>query len=166
MLDLPVLGLTRITVGDRGLREIALAQRGTASRTQPDHPLLQRAIGVLRAWAEGTPVPASLPLDLSGLTDFQRQVLLACRRIPFGEVRSYGQLAEQVGKPGAARAIGGCMARNPLPVVIPCHRVVAANGIGGFSPGPEFKQRMWVVEGITLDPRRPARLERRDRFVV
>ena len=99
----------------------------------------------------GAPTRFSVEVDLSGMPPFRRRVLQACRRIGCGKTASYADLARAVGKPGAARAVGGAMARNPLPLVIPCHRVLRTDGsIGGFS-GPEGvaqKKRMLVLEGV------------------
>ncbi|MBN2581536.1 MAG: methylated-DNA--[protein]-cysteine S-methyltransferase [Planctomycetes bacterium] len=84
-------------------------------------------------------------IDLSGCTPFQRCVLEACRRIPTGKVLTYGQLAARAGRPRAARAVGQAMAGNPVPLVVPCHRVVAAGGaLGGFSAsgGEGMKRRL------------------------
>jgi len=90
-----------------------------------------------------------IPLDLTGLSQFTRLVLAACRDIRFGQTISYGQLAEKIGRPGAVRAVGGALAKNPLPLLIPCHRVTYANGkIGGFSAmgGAKLKKRMLELE--------------------
>ncbi|MFM7845894.1 MAG: methylated-DNA--[protein]-cysteine S-methyltransferase [Planctomycetota bacterium] len=84
-------------------------------------------------------------IDEVGLTDFQRQVIASCRSIPPGETRTYGELARQVGSPQAARAVGSVMARNRVPLVVPCHRVVGASGqLVGFSApqGVNMKQRL------------------------
>jgi methylated-DNA-[protein]-cysteine S-methyltransferase len=89
--------------------------------------------------------------DLSGASPFSAAVLRAAMRIPWGDVRTYGWLAAEAGRPGAARACGQVMARNPFPVVIPCHRVVAANGgAGGYSAGLHWKQRLLALEGFDL----------------
>lgn len=89
--------------------------------------------------------------DLSGASPFSAAVLRAAMRIPWGEVRTYGWLAAETGRRGAARACGQVMARNPVPVVIPCHRVVAANGgAGGYSAGLHWKQRLLALEGFDL----------------
>lgn len=88
-------------------------------------------------------------LDLSDLTGFQRAVLEAARAIPYGEVMSYGWLAQQVGKPKAARAVGQALARNPVPIVVPCHRVVGGDGsLTGFSGGLKMKRRLLEIEGF------------------
>jgi methylated-DNA-[protein]-cysteine S-methyltransferase len=88
-------------------------------------------------------------LDLSWARPFTRTVLQACRSIPAGETRSYGQLAQTVGRPAAARAVGGALGRNPLPLVVPCHRVVGARGrLTGFTApgGLDLKRRMLDLE--------------------
>jgi O-6-methylguanine DNA methyltransferase len=84
--------------------------------------------------------------------DFRRRVLAACGAIPSGEVRTYGELAAECGRPGAARAVGSAMARNPVPMLIPCHRVVRGDGsIGAYSAGgSEQKARMLEIEGVVV----------------
>jgi methylated-DNA-[protein]-cysteine S-methyltransferase len=85
------------------------------------------------------------PVDLARRGPFARQTLAACRRIPFGQTRSYAQLADEAGRTGAARAAGTAMAQNPIPLIVPCHRVVRADGaLGGFSAlgGTTTKQRL------------------------
>jgi methylated-DNA-[protein]-cysteine S-methyltransferase len=90
-------------------------------------------------------------LDLSGATPFQRKVWEITRLIPYGETRSYTWVAEQVNKPRAARAVGQALARNPLPIIIPCHRVVTIEGkLGGFSGGVEIKKRLLNLESSAI----------------
>jgi O-6-methylguanine DNA methyltransferase len=92
------------------------------------------------------------PLDLSGGTAFQRRVWNAMRKIACGKTRSYGEIARSIGKPKAVRAVGGACGANPIPVLVPCHRVLAANRkIGGFSGGLEWKRRLLAREGVNLD---------------
>ena len=93
----------------------------------------------------GTRRTFSIPLAQRG-TKFQLQVWAALRRIPYGDVRTYGEVARMVGRPGAMRAVGGACHANPIPVVIPCHRVVAAHGPGGFGSGLETKRRLLSLE--------------------
>jgi len=101
----------------------------------------------------------SLPdrLDLSGGTPFQCAVWEGARRIPYGETRSYGELAEEIGRPGAARAVGQAMNRNPVAIVIPCHRVVASGGkLGGFGNRLDLKWALLSLEaGDGLPPDYP-----------
>lgn len=86
-------------------------------------------------------------LDLAGATPFQRSVWEIVRSIPYGETRSYAWVAQQLGKPGGARAVGQALARNPLPVIIPCHRVVKGNGgLGGYTAGLRFKRYLLDLE--------------------
>lgn len=88
------------------------------------------------------------PVDLEGVTPFTRKVLGAVERIPWGSVASYGEVAAMAGSRGSARAAGGAVARNPVPLVIPCHRVVrAGGGIGGWSGAPGWKERLLELEG-------------------
>jgi O-6-methylguanine DNA methyltransferase len=115
-----------------------------------------------RSWAARIPegieagTPGRLPVDLRSVTDFQADVLLRAASIPRGEVRSYGWVARQVGREGAVRAVGSTMARNPVPLIIPCHRVVRSDGhIGAYSlGGPHQKWELLTVEGAD-----PGRLE-------
>lgn len=93
-----------------------------------------------------------VPLDLGALPTFQRRVLEVVRTIPAGETLSYGEVAAAAGSPGAARAVGQALGRNPFPILIPCHRVLAAGGrIGGFTAqgGVSVKAKMLAVEGVT-----------------
>ena len=88
------------------------------------------------------------PLDLSSGTEFQIRVWRQLLQIPLGQARSYIELAGRLGKPGASRAVGSACGANPIPVIVPCHRVLTALGrIGGFSGGPGWKQRLLKIEG-------------------
>jgi O-6-methylguanine DNA methyltransferase len=108
-----------------------------------------------RAIEAGT--PGKVPVDLRPVTPFQEKVLRLTTQIPRGEVRPYGWLAKEVSRPGATRAVGSVMARNPIPLMIPCHRVVRSDGhMGNYSlGGPDLKLRLLEHEGAD-----PARLER------
>jgi len=96
-------------------------------------------INALKASLTGERVPDDLPLDIKG-TPFQMSAWNMISRIPFGQTMTYGEIAKTVGQPKGARAIGMAMSRNPLPLIFPCHRVVAANGLGGFREGVEIKK--------------------------
>ena len=102
----------------------------------------------LRRYFAGEDVAFDEPLDSRMGTAFQKRVWRLTRAIPRGETRSYGELAREAGSPGAARAVGQAMARNPWPVVVPCHRVVGhAGGLTGFGGGLDMKERMLRMEG-------------------
>ena len=89
------------------------------------------------------------PLDLSVGTEFQKRVWNALRKISLGETKSYSEIAQQIGKPRAVRAVGGACGANPIPVLVPCHRVLAANKkLGGFSGGLDWKRSLLAREGI------------------
>jgi O-6-methylguanine DNA methyltransferase len=91
------------------------------------------------------------PLDLSGGTEFQQAVWRELRRISPGKTRSYGEVAQAIGKPKAVRAVGGACGANPIPVLVPCHRVLAAHRrIGGFGGGLGWKRRLLAREGVSL----------------
>ena len=101
----------------------------------------------LRHYFVGQPVVFNEGIDLTGTTEFQRQVYQATCQIPYGETKSYGELAESIGKLGAARAVGQALGANPVPILIPCHRVVAADGsLGGFSGGIKTKEKLLAME--------------------
>jgi len=93
------------------------------------------------------------PLDLSSGTEFQRRVWSALRKIPSGQTKSYAQVAQSIDRPGAVRAVGQACGANPIPVVIPCHRVLAAGGkLGGFSSGLDWKRKLLTREGAIPAP--------------
>lgn len=104
----------------------------------------------LHHYLEGIPVTFETPLDLVG-TPFQKRVWEAIAAIPFGQTRTYGDLAHQVGSPKGSRAVGGATGRNPLPIIIPCHRVMGAHGaLTGFSApdGINLKRKLLQLEGV------------------
>lgn len=93
-----------------------------------------------------------LVVDLEQVTPFQRDVLIACLRIPFGETRTYADLAQAAGRPNAFRAVGMAMAKNPIPLVIPCHRVIHSDrGLGGYGGGLDMKQWLLQHEAVHRD---------------
>ncbi len=120
---------------------------GPGEGTQTEGPL-EDAARYLAGYFEGTPGAPELELDLADRPDFSRRVLRACAAIPFGQTRSYSDLARRAGIPGAARAVGQVMRRNPLPLFIPCHRVVGSGGeLTGFGGGLAEKAGLLTLEG-------------------
>jgi len=146
-------GLCSVLMG-RSTDELAVELR-----TEFPHATLARddvalggLAGLVADLANGRPRPDAidLPLDVHA-TAFRRRVWEALRRIPAGETRSYGEIAQAVGAPGAARAVGTACATNPVPIVVPCHRVVAANGgLGGYSGGLARKRQLLDAEGAQV----------------
>ncbi|GAU68372.1 putative methylated-DNA--[protein]-cysteine methyltransferase [Streptomyces sp. NBRC 110611] len=120
----------------------------------PEIPHLATAAAELTAYFSGELRSFTVPLDWSLSSGFHARVLRALADgVPYGSVVGYQDLADRVGEPGAARAVGAAMGSNPLPVVVPCHRVVAADGgIGGFSGGLETKRLLLALEGVLPAP--------------
>ncbi|WP_328945244.1 methylated-DNA--[protein]-cysteine S-methyltransferase [Streptomyces sp. NBC_00250] len=116
--------------------------------------LLAGAIGRLDRYFAGEPGDVDLPLDWSLTAGFNRQVLRELASgVPYGTTVGYGELARRVGQPGAAQAVGAAMGSNPLPVVVPCHRVVESDGgLGGFGGGLETKRQLLALEGVLPAP--------------
>ena len=99
----------------------------------------------------GTSIEFNDELDLSGTTPFQQRIWRVTRLIPYGEIRNYGWVAAQAGNPLASRAAGQALGRNPVPIVVPCHRVIASGGkLGGFSGGLDMKKRLLALESQTI----------------
>jgi methylated-DNA-[protein]-cysteine S-methyltransferase len=142
-------GQVRVELSDRGLRSLTLP-RGRARRRRKSvavlDAMLRRLQRDLRDYFEGKAVEFRHPLDLDGATPFQRAVWRALRRIPHGQTRTYAQIARAIGRPRACRAVGAACGSNPLPLLIPCHRVVGSNGVGGFSAGRGWKKFLLDLE--------------------
>ena len=117
---------------------------------EPNDPRLGALVEGIRRFLEGSDVQFDLGiLDLEQCPPFQRKVLLAEAGIPRGYVSTYGRIAAHIGHPGAGRAVGNALARNPFPVVIPCHRAIRSDGeLGGFQEGPAMKRRLLEMEGV------------------
>lgn len=137
---------------ESGLAELYFPDRSIAPPTNGrKHPLVKQTRACVRAIMNGEPHPGFPPLDLESGTKFQRSVWDAMLRIPCGQTKSYGEIAEELGNSGATRAVGTACGANPVPVIVPCHRVLAAGGkIGGFSAGLHWKIHLLQREGILL----------------
>ena len=124
---------------------------------EADARRLHRERRELQEYLAGRRERFEVPLDLRHVTPFQRKVLAATSRIPFGCCASYGDIARRIGQPQACRAVGGALNKNPVAIVVPCHRVIAADGsIGGYGGGLNVKRTLFEIEGIDLeDPKGP-----------
>lgn len=108
---------------------------------------LSTALQQLRAYLEGNLRQFTLPIDWEAMTPFQRMALRETLNIPYGQTRTYGQLAAALGKPGASRAIGRAEATNPLPLLIPCHRVLGSDGgLHGYGAGQGLSTKQWLLD--------------------
>lgn len=109
------------------------------------------AMMLLRRYLQGEPVEFDFPVDLGGLGRFTGKVLEETRKVPYGKTASYGTIARRIGNAAAARAVGQALHRNPVPVVIPCHRIVKGDGsLGGFGMGLDLKVRLLAREGVSV----------------
>lgn len=159
------IGRCGIAWGPRGVTAVQLPERddaATRARLPEGFPAadpppgVREAIEAIRALLRGEPRDlADIVLDLDGVPDFHRRVYAVARTIPPGRTLTYGDVAHRLGIPGAARAVGHALGRNPCAIVVPCHRVLAAGGAsGGFSAhgGVDTKWRMLTIEGAPEAP--------------
>jgi methylated-DNA-[protein]-cysteine S-methyltransferase len=153
-------GVTRLQLpeADRSVTERRLSTRAAkASRAAPAE--INQLMAEIQRYMTGRSVDfASVAIDLTGIGPFQRKVYEAARAVPWSRTVSYGELARQTGSPGAACAVGHALSRNPVPIIIPCHRVLAkGHRIGGFSAhgGTFTKERLLALEGVHIDAGTP-----------
>ncbi len=148
------VGTLTLVASDRGLAAVLWEDDDPARvplgplAEDAAHPVLVEAERQLAAYFAGERDTFDLPLDFCG-TAFQRKVWQALLTIPFGETRSYGEIARQIGRPTAARAVGAANGRNPISIIAPCHRVLGSNGaLTGFAGGLEAKRHLLGLEGV------------------
>src|SRR5687768_16895317 len=166
--------LVRLTFGHpsaaAAVAALELEGEWIASDQRDLDPAIADLVERLQRYATGEEVSfADVAVDLSHLTEFQQRVVRQCRKIARGRTRTYGELAAAAGNPGAARAVGSVMAKNRLPIIVPCHRVVGSAGsLGGFSApsGVGMKQRMLALEGAKVVGVKPRRAQRTQRAIA
>jgi methylated-DNA-[protein]-cysteine S-methyltransferase len=157
------LGRCGLAWTERGIAAVALPEASAAAlrrqllrrclgaTERPPPPVAAEAVAGIVALLQGTPADlAALPLDQAGVPPFHREVYAIARTIPVGATLTYGDIAQRLALPGAARAVGQALGQNPWPIIVPCHRVLAANGrLGGFSAhgGLATKRRLLAIEG-------------------
>ncbi len=148
------LGEFRVQYTRQGLTRLQFPKTKIARASNtiaPSKQWINQTRRALNAILNGNTPKAYPPLDLSSGTDFQRDVWALLQSIPMGGVEAYGELAYRLNKPKAARAVGGACRANPIPILIPCHRVVGTNGsLTGFSAGINWKIRLLRIEGVEL----------------
>ncbi len=140
-------GLLGITLPQRSTQEVCQLLGDSVNRATYSLRLFDDLMERLKVYFSGHRTTFPDKLDLSRATHFQREVWEITRRIPYGETRSYAWVAEQIKKPRAARAVGQALGKNPLPIIVPCHRVIASDGkLGGFGGGIEMKRYLLLLE--------------------
>lgn len=145
------LGITIVRLDEGDGENFASEYRSRLGRQPKPGRMPQAYAHLVRKAATGE-TPPLVSIDLSSLSSFERQVLMLLKTIPRGEVRPYNWLAREVGRPGAVRAVGNVLARNPVPLLLPCHRVVRAQGsLGGYIFGSALKRRLLAQEGAPID---------------
>lgn len=154
------LGTLRLEITSQGLARITFCAAAEAvdcvdagNSTFATAPLLLAAMEQLRDYFDGRRQSFSVPLDWQGISPFQERVLRAALDIPYGQTRTYGELAADLGQPGASRAVGVALGKNPLPIVIPCHRVLGNQGrLQGYSAPDGLTKKTWLLklEGVLL----------------
>lgn len=152
MIDTPV-GRLRLVAGERGLVAVLWPDedprrvRLPPMSEQAGHPILVETGRQLESYFAGERQRFTVPLDFQG-TAFQRSVWQALLTIPFGETRTYAEIARQIGRPSASRAVGAANGRNPISIIAPCHRVIGSTGaLTGFAGGLAVKQQLLRMEG-------------------
>lgn len=137
-----------LKASDHGLFELAL--EGRLRKGIGSNRLLDKLQMDLERYFRGKPVDFSeIKLDTFGYTPFERDVLAAAKRIPYGKTKSYKDIAEEIGRPQAFRAVGNALGKNRTAIIVPCHRVISSEGgLGGFGAGTEWKKRLLRLEGI------------------
>lgn len=141
-----IVGSALPDASDDSLRR-TMIRRFPGAAEASSSPVAEAAIAAIVALLNGEAEDfSSVPINLGGLPEFERGVLEETRRIPMGETRTYGELATAIGAPGAARAVGGALGRNPIPIIVPCHRVLAAGGGGGFSAPGGLTTKIRILE--------------------
>jgi len=141
-------GLVRVSFRRSEASFVTELRERHAFEVLPSPAKTARIVHQLRAYFDGERRRFDIQIDFRRVTAFQRRVLHAAGRVPAGQVVSYGEIARRIGRPGGSRAVGQALRHNPVPIVIPCHRVVAAGGmLGGYTGGLAIKKRLLRIEG-------------------
>ena len=145
------LGLLEIVCSDRGISEVNFVNEVRHEETADPPEILTKCKTQLKEYFAGKRKQFSVKLDLSRGTEFYREVWRLVQAIPYGRTRCYSKIAENLGRPNASRAVGLANGRNPLPILVPCHRVIGKNGsLTGYAYGLEMKEALLAIE----NPRR------------
>jgi methylated-DNA-[protein]-cysteine S-methyltransferase len=158
------VGRLFVATTDAGVCEIGFATseteaafrhrlEGRGFAPEPDQAAVDRVAAQLHEYFGGRRNDFDLPLDFAGITPFTRAVLAATSEVPFGHLSTYREIARRVGSPKATRAVGNALGRNPIPVIVPCHRIVRSDStLGGYTGGLSIKQQLLALEGVIPSP--------------
>ena len=145
------IGTLLIETSKEALLSISFADKGLMVAIEPaPHPILDEVIVQLKEYFAGQRSRFDIPLKCKG-SDFEKKVWQATCEIPYGKTRSYGELAESINNKKAYRAVGGALNKNPIPFIIPCHRILKSDGsLGGYAFGESLKSRLLELEGCCI----------------
>ncbi len=146
-----LVGRITLTANHRGIVKVTLRDEEVLNSGETYPGWFAEIVKLVNEYFHGKPVDLNtLPVDWAELdgTDFQKKVWRDCRAIDYGSVRTYAWLAERTGCPGGFQAVGQALGKNPVPLLVPCHRVVAKRGLGGFGSGVDVKRALLELEGL------------------
>ena len=147
-LALTEKGLFEIGIRDSEKRFLKSLQKVYNIKPVKDSAAFKDIVKLLKRYLKGERLKIDIPFDLKG-THFEKRVWKALLKIPYGKTKSYGEIAKEIGLPNGARAVGNACGKNPIPIIIPCHRVIAGNGgLGGYTGGIGIKKRLLRIEGV------------------
>ncbi len=147
-LALTETGLCAAGIREKEAESIKLLQKTYNIKPVKDDAVFKNLVKLIKRYIDGERLKIDIPFDLKG-TPFENKVWKALLKIPYGKIKTYGEIAREIGLPKGARAVGNACGKNPVPIIIPCHRVIAGNGgLGGYTGGIEIKKRLLRIEGI------------------
>ncbi len=147
-LALTEKGLCAVGINEREKDFINALEKAYNIKPVKDNTAFSEFARLLKRYLNGERLEIEIPLDMKG-TDFEKRVWKTLLKIPYGRTKSYGEIAREIDLPKGARAVGNACGKNPIPIIIPCHRVVAGNsGLGGYSGGIGIKKRLLRIEGV------------------
>ncbi len=142
---LTIIGKVSVVADRNSVLAVYLPSDNLPSIESGTTPVMEEAIGEISEYLNGSRKVFTVPVSPEG-TEFQKMVWDAMTDIPYGSTASYGEIAEYIGRPRSARAVGTACGCNPIPIIIPCHRVVASDGLGGYSGGLAIKKKLLEIE--------------------
>ncbi len=146
IVKMPVIGYVKITASDKGVKRISFLKKKVKPVTS-SNPILTKTVKELELYEQGKLKTFSVPVDIRILTDFTKRVLNAVKKAGYGDLITYSQLASAIKNKNAVRAVGNALGKNPVPIIIPCHRVIRTDGsIGGYGPGGNIKKKLLRIE--------------------